>query len=339
MLSHARPWIRHTRSLWPGLALPLLIMLGATFLSEHYGGPQLLYALLFGLAFHFLHEDPRCRPGIEFCAKTLLRIGVALLGARITLAQIGQLGIGPLATAALGMVSTIALGAWLARRLGLKTDFGLLCGAAVSICGASAALAVSAVMPKSKETERHTLLTVVGVTGLSTLAMLVYPLLVKFLRLSDTGAGIFLGGTIHDVAQVVGAGLMISHEAGDVAVIVKLFRVMLLVPVVAVLAWYWRQRSSSASASASRQAPLLPFFLIAFMALVLLNSLGAIPPGFTEGLSQVSRVCLVVAISALGIKTSFEDLVKLGWRPMALMLAETLWLAAAFVLYLCVFAR
>lgn len=337
MLSRARPWIRHTRSLWPGLALPVLIMLGATFLSDHYGGPQLLYALLFGLAFHFLYEDERCRPGIEFCSKTLLRIGVALLGARITLAQIGQLGIGPLATAALGIVSTIALGAWLARRLGLKTDFGLLCGAAVSICGASAALAVSAVMPKSRENERRTLLTVVGVTGLSTLAMLVYPLLVKFLRLSDTGAGIFLGGTIHDVAQVVGAGLMISHEAGDVAVIIKLFRVMLLVPVVAALAWYWRQRASTAEGS-SRSTPLLPFFLMAFMALVLVNSLGGITPRLMEGLSQVSRVCLVVAISALGIKTSFEDLVKLGWRPMALLLAETLWLAAVFVIYLCVLA-
>lgn len=185
MLSHARPWIHQTRSLWPGLALPLLILLGATFLSEHYGGPQLLYALLFGLAFHFLYQDARCRPGIEFCAKTLLRIGVALLGARITLAQIGQLGIGPLATAALGIVSAIALGAWLARRFGLKTDFGLLCGAAVSICGASAALAVAAVMPKTEENERHTLLTVVGVTGLSTLAMIAYPLLAKALQWSD----------------------------------------------------------------------------------------------------------------------------------------------------------
>jgi len=333
MLSAARPWLLRTRSLWPGLALPLLIMLGATFLSEHYGGPQLLYALLFGLAFHFLYQDARCRPGIEFCAKTLLRIGVALLGARITLSQIGHLGVGPLATAVLGIGSTIALGAWLARRFDLKTDFGLLCGAAVSICGASAALAVAAVMPKTEENERYTLLTVVGVTGLSTLAMVVFPLLAKGLRLDDTGAGIFLGGTIHDVAQVVGAGLMMSHETGDVAVIVKLFRVTLLVPVVAVLAWYWRRNSSTGDAG--RRAPLLPFFLVGFMALVLANSVGMVTPRLNEALGQVSRACLVVAISALGIKTSFEELVKLGWRPMALMLLETLWLVAVFTVYLC----
>jgi len=333
MLSAARPWLLHARSLWPGLALPLLIMLGATFLSEHYGGPQLLYALLFGLAFHFLYQDARCRPGIEFCARTLLRIGVALLGARITLAQIGQLGVGPLATAVIAIASAIALGAWLARRLGLSTDFGLLCGAAVSICGASAALAVAAVMPKSRDNERHTLLTVVGVTGLSTLAMVVYPLLAKILRLDDSGAGVFLGGTIHDVAQVVGAGLMMSHETGDVAVIVKLFRVTLLVPVVAVLAGYWRRRSSTGDAG--RRAPLLPFFLVGFMALVLANSLGMVTPRLNEALGQVSRLCLVVAIAALGIKTSFEELVKLGWRPMALMLVETLWLVVIFAVYLC----
>jgi len=263
----------------------------------------------------------------------LLRIGVALLGARITLAQIGQLGMGPLATAVIAVASAIALGAWLARRLGLGTDFGLLCGAAVSICGASAALAVAAVMPKTPDNERHTLLTVVGVTGLSTLAMVVYPLLAKILRLDDSGAGIFLGGTIHDVAQVVGAGLMMSHETGDVAVIVKLFRVTLLVPVVAVLAWYWRRRSSTGDAGP--RTPLLPFFLVGFMALVLANSLGVVTPRLNEALGQVSRVCLVVAIAALGIKTSFEELVKLGWRPMALMLIETLWLVAIFAVYLC----
>lgn len=336
MPNPARPWILHARSLWPGLALPLLIMLAATFMSEHYGGPQLLYALLFGLAFHFLHQDERCRPGIEFCAKTLLRIGVALLGARITLSQIGHLGVGPLATAVLGIASTIALGAWLARRFDLKTDFGLLCGAAVSICGASAALAVAAVMPKTEESERYTLLTVVGVTGLSTLAMVVFPLLAKGLRLDDTGAGIFLGGTIHDVAQVVGAGLMMSHETGDVAVIVKLFRVTLLVPVVAVLAWYWRRRSNG-HGDAGRRAPLLPFFLVGFMALVLANSVGAVTPKLNDALGQISRACLVIAISALGIKTSFEALVKLGWRPMALMLLQTLWLVAVFAVYLCFF--
>jgi uncharacterized integral membrane protein (TIGR00698 family) len=340
LLAQAPPLVDRARAFWPGMALPALIALAATFISEHYGGPQLLYALLLGLAFHFLHQDARCRPGIEFCAKTLLRIGVALLGARITFVQIGQLGAGPLVVAVLGIASTILLGAWLARRFALGPDFGLLSGAAVSICGASAALAVAAVRPKSDESERQTLLTVVGVTGLSTLAMVFYPLLAKAFRLSDASAGIFLGGTIHDVAQVIGAGLTISHQAGDIAAIVKLFRVALLVPVVAALAFYWRLNNARMQAAEpGARAPLLPMFLVGFLALVLLNSAGLVAPAMADTLGQVSRACLLVAISALGIKTSFEELAKLGWRPVALMLVETLWLAALFLAYLVGSAR
>lgn len=192
-------------TLWPGLALAGLMALPATFVAEHYGGPQLLYALFFGLAFHFLFLDARCAPGIEFATRTLLRIGVALLGARITLSQIGTIGIAPLAVASFGVLSTVVVGAWLARRLGRARDFGLLTGGAVAICGASAAMAISLVMPRNDDAGRRTLLTVVGVTGLSTMAMIVYPLLVKLLGLSDVAAGIFFGGTIHDVAQVIGA--------------------------------------------------------------------------------------------------------------------------------------
>lgn len=331
--------VDRARGIWPGVAVPVLIGLAGTFVSENYGGPQLLYALLFGLALNFLHQDVRCRLGIEFCARTLLRLGVALLGARITLGQIGELGPGPLATAVAGILSTILLGAWLARRLGLQADFGLLSGAAVSICGASAALAVAAVMPRSKKAEQQTLLVVVGVTGLSTLAMIAYPLAAKAFGLPDAAAGVFLGGTIHDVAQVIGAGLTISHEAGDTAVIVKLFRVALLVPVVAALACYWRWRSKDARGAGGVRAPLLPLFLVGFLALVLLHSAGFVPPGVSEVLTGLSRTCLVVAIAALGVKTSFEQMAKLGWRPVGLMVVETVWLAGLFLGFVLVSAR
>lgn len=332
----------HARALWPGTALASMAMLSATFLAEHYGGPLLLYALLLGLALHFLYDDDRCRPGIDFCTRTVLRAGVALLGARITLGQVAQLGLWPFCMAVAGIVSTIALGGWLARRMGLKTDFGLLSGAAVSICGASAALAVSAVMPKSEENERTVLLTVVGVTALSTLAMVFYPPLARLLQLSDAAAGIFLGGTIHDVAQVVGAGSMISQEAAEVAVIVKLLRVLLLVPVVALLAVHWRRqsdRSIGTQAGQARQAsggrpPLVPLFLACFIALVAVNSLGGVPLAAGKVMGDLSRICLVVAIAALGMKTSLAKLLGLGWRPLALMLAETLWLLALFIGYL-----
>ncbi|VTU33470.1 hypothetical protein H6CHR_04007 [Variovorax sp. PBL-H6] len=331
------PWCECFLRLWPGSALALVVMLAATFISEHYGGPQLLYALFFGLAFHFLYDNARCRPGIDWCTRFVLRAGVALLGASMTAGQIGALGIGPLAVATGGVASTVLLGAWLARRFGAGTDFGLLCASAVSICGASAALAVSAVMPKGPGSERQTLLAVVGVTSLSTLAMILYPGIARLLGLSDVAAGIFLGGTIHDVAQVVGAGLMISHTAADTAVLVKLFRVALLVPLVAGLAWYWRRRAHRAGETGAlpgARSALVPAFLLAFIALVLVNSAGLLPSALGEVMSLASRFCLVLAIAALGIKTSFEELVKLGWHPLALLLIDTLWLALIFLGYL-----
>lgn len=307
----------------PGVSLAVVIALAAAFIADHYGGPLLLYALFFGIAFHFLSYDPRIAPGIDFCSKTLLRLGVALLGARITIAQVAAIGPMPVAVTALGVALTIGFGWLLARRLKLRTEEGVLTGGAVAICGASAALAISAVLPPTKENEEFTLLTVVGVTTLSTLAMILYPPLAGLLHLSGAEAGWFLGGTIHDVAQVVAAGFMISHEAGDTATVIKLFRVALLVPVVVVLGLAFRAPRAD---GAARPLPA-PLFLIGFAALVLANSMALVPPVAVEGLSFVSRALLVTAIAALGVKTSFQNLAKLGAKPVIMMVAETVFLA------------
>lgn len=314
------------QAVMPGALTTATIALAASFISEHYGGPQLLYALFFGMAFNFLASDPRIQPGIEFVARGLLRFGVALLGARITIGQVTALGIGPVVLVVLGTVTTIAFGAFLARRLGRSAGEGLLTGGAVGICGASAALALSAAMPKNAQNQRFTLLTVVGVTALSTLAMILYPAIARLLGLDAPAAGIFLGGTIHDVAQVVGAGAMVSPETADTATVVKLLRVALLVPAVMVFSVIYRGRQGQAQAT--ERPPLLPAFLVGFVALVALNSTGLISHDVSGALSQVSRWCLVAAIAGLGVKTSFQQLAALGWRPVALMVGETVFLAA-----------
>ncbi len=307
----------------PGLMICITIALATTFIADHYGGPTLLYALLFGMTLHFLSEEGRCLEGVEFAAKRVLRIGVALLGVRITFEQVAELGIGPVLTVVSGVVLTIFIGAVLSRLLGLDKDMGLLTGGSVAICGASAALALSAVMPRHETHERNVIMTVVGVTTLSTMAMVLYPLLVGLLGLSDTDAGIFLGGTIHDVAQVVGAGYMISEGTGDVSTFVKLLRVAMLVPAVMVFMFLFRRHRHE---EGSGKVPMLPGFLMAFVGLVIINSLGWIPPTITEGFTDLSRWCLVTAIAALGIKTSFQKLAVVGWRPVILMMTETLFL-------------
>lgn len=320
----APAWLR-----LPGFGLACVLALAATFVSTMHGGPQMLYALLLGVAFHYLSKDAQTRPGIEFCSRGLLRLGVGLLGARITASQIAGLGWTTAAIVVLAVVSTLLFGYALARRLGMTHAQGVLSGGAVAICGASAALAISAVLPRDKESERFTLMVVVTVTVLSTIAMVLYPLITRLLNLPPELAGLFLGGTIHDVAQVAGAGYMLNHETGDYAVIVKLFRVsMLAVVVVVVSAMFRSQREINEKTDAVSPQKLVPWFLWLFIALVVLNSAGGVPAPVQDGLNWISRACLVVAIVALGMKTSFEELRSFGWRPLVMLLSETVWMAA-----------
>ncbi len=307
----------------------VVIALAATFLSEHYGGPQLLYALLIGLAFHFLMFNPQIKKGVDFCGRTVLRCGVALLGARITFDQVRQLGLTTAIVIALALACTIVFGIVLARWLGRTPAEGVLTGGAVAICGASAALAISSVLPQTRDNERFTLLVVVGVTVLSTVAMVIYPFSVQLLGLAPQAAGIILGGTIHDVAQVVAAGMILGPQAGDTATLVKLFRVMLLMPVVVVIVVAYRNHPSVKVSN--QQVPLIPGFLMAFIVLVLLATVGIIQAPMAKLAGDVSRGLLVTAIAAAGIKTSFEDLVKLGWQPVIMLVGETVFIAG-FVL-------
>lgn len=312
----------------PGAALASVVAMAATLVSTLHGGPQLLYALFFGVAFHFLSQEAKTKPGIEFCARGVLRLGVGLLGARITASQIAGLGWSTALIVIAAVVTTLLCGAWLCKRFGLSRSQGVLSGGSVAICGASAALAISAVLPRDKHSDRFTLMVVVTVTVLSTVAMVLYPLIAKILQLPPDLAGLFIGGTIHDVAQVVGAGYTIDQETGDYATIVKLFRVSMLAVVVVVIATLFKQqRKASTDTHDSKKQPLVPWFLWLFVAMVIINSVGWMPSAVQHSLSDLSRNCLVLAIAALGMKTSFAQLSEAGWRPFLLLLIETLWMA------------
>lgn len=320
----AREW----RRLAPGVLISAIIAMAATFISDHHGGPTLLYALLVGIAFHFLSKETVAAPGIAFCSRSILRIGVSLLGASISVGQIAELGLMPVLLVPFGVVATILLGRYVAKPLGLTINQGILTGGAVAICGASAALAISAVLPAHKHQERDTLFTVIAVTIFSTLAMIIYPPLVRALFLDDRAAGILLGGTIHDVAQVVGAGHLISDRAAVVATYVKLLRVAMLMPAVMAIAWFYSRQTVAVS---GKRGPLLPLFLVAFAVLAIINSFGLIPAGALPIIASASRWCLVCAIAAVGMKTSIENLMEVGWRPLALVAIETVFILAIVV--------
>jgi len=313
------------RALAPGVALALTVAAAASFLGGHYGAPVMLFALLIGMAFNFLADEAACAAGVVFASRTLLRAGVALLGLRLTLGDLAALG-WPAALAVVGLLAlTIASGFLGARLFGRGWRFALLTGGSVAICGASAALALAAVIPKNPLLERNTLFTVIAVTTLSTIAMIAYPILFSALGLDDRATGFLIGATIHDVAQVVGAGYSVSVEAGDTATIVKLWRVTML-PVV-LTAVILALRFATSETPGGR--PRLPGFVIAFALLAAINSLGVVPPALGEAASTLSRALLVTAIAALGIKTSLKALTAVGGGHIGVVVLETLVLLAA----------
>jgi uncharacterized integral membrane protein (TIGR00698 family) len=309
----------------PGLAVSGIIAAAAVFLSEHYGAPATLFALLLGMTMHFLSEDTKTAPGVQFASRTLLRIGVALMGLRISYAEVAALGWEPVLCAAALVAATIASGVLLARLMGLGSSLGLLTGGAVAICGASAALAISSVLPKHEGHERNTLFTVVAVTALSTIAMIAYPVLFAKLGMDGHAQGVLIGATIHDVAQVMGAAFSVSDEAGETATIIKVFRVGLLPFVIVVLALSFR---ASEGATAKDTVPV---FVIGFIVLMSANSLGLIPPVVRDLGISASRWLMIAAIAALGIKTSLQAMMQLGGRHVWLVLIETVLLLGAAI--------
>jgi len=239
------------------------------------------------------------------------------------------LGWGPVLMVVASVAITITLSMVVARALGFQSLFGLLTGGATAICGASAALALSAALPAHPLKERATLFTVIGVSALSTFAMVAYPMIVHALGLNPQQAGIFLGGTIHDVAQVVGAGYSLSPETGDAATLVKLLRVAMLLPVIVVAALITRARNAAdGQADSAQRPPLLPGFAVAFAVLVAINSTGWVPHALRDVGNDASRWCLVAAIAGIGMKSQLKELVTVGIKPVALMIGETVFLAA-----------
>jgi uncharacterized integral membrane protein (TIGR00698 family) len=284
--------------------------------------PPLILTLVIGMALQPLSARPILKPGLEFAGRTLLRVGVALLGARLTLGQLFEGGALPVLIALAAVACTIAFGAWAARFFGLSRDFGLLTGCATGVCGAAAAMAASAVLPKHENSDRDLAFTVMGVNFLSTVVMVLYPPLQQVLGYSLFEMGVFLGGAIHDVAQVAGAGQTMGPQVLSDAIITKLLRVAFLLPAIAGIAW-WVSRGGG-SASAARPSP--PVFLFGFLALAGLNSLGVVPADVKALVGQISSFLIITAIAALGMKTSLMALARIGMGPVLLLISETVFI-------------
>lgn len=313
----------------PGLLLALTAAAAANFAATMWGIPVMLMALLIGIGLNFVSADTRTTPGLAFASRPVLQVGVALLGLGISVDQVIDLGSDTLLLVIGGVLTAIGSGWVIARLLGRSSAFGILAGGATGICGASAALAISSALPPDEGREREAAFVIAVVTALSTLAMVAYPLLAHWLGFDDRTAGIMIGATIHDVAQVVGAGYAVSDEAGDTATVVKLFRVALLLPTVLAISL----AAARARNSGSQQRLLLPvpLFAIAFAVLAIINSLAPLPPELLRFLGDMSRGCLVVAVAAIGLKTSLRGILKMGSAALAVPVGATIVLLALVV--------
>ena len=301
----------------------------AIFGSQLYQAPVMLAAIILGLTVHFLSAIKELQSGINWCAKNLLYIGVALLGLRIDIADLTHAGLPVLSLILFTLVATISIGYVVSRSLGQTKGFSFIIGGSVAICGVSAAAALCASMEECKTRDQELAITVAGITVLSTLVMLFYPVISQAIGLNDMAAGTLMGGSIHNVSQAVGAGLAVSEHAGDIAVLTKLLRVSMLLPIVFIIAVLAGRRSASAEKSAAEKIKAyFPPFLVVFFILATLSCMHVVPAQVTSIGSELATVALVVSLVAIGIKTDLKEVASVGVKPLIAMGITTVAMAA-----------
>lgn len=299
----------------------------------------MLLALLFGLALQSATVGAeRVSDGVSFSSRTLLRLGVGLLGARVSVDAILAMGLGAVWLVVASIVVMTALSFGLAWMLGRGWRLAVLTGGAVSICGASAAIAIAAILPRNEHSDRNLSFTVFSVTILSTIAMIAYPIFGQLLDLSDHDMSLFLGGTIHDVAQVVGAGFSVSESVGENSTTVKLLRVSMLAPFVMVLSAVLAFSGADQRKDTGSKPSILPWFVVMFAVLVALSALDIFPQLIQDVFWKTSSWLLLVAIVGVGLKTDLKGLMDMPSKAAALIVIQTV-LLAVFVLSWITFAK
>ena len=310
----------------PGMALVAALAASAWGLAQwdvlrQYGASPLTLAILFGAVlgntFPGLGRD-RFRPGLAFAQRRLLRAGVALYGFNLSVQQIVQVGSTGILVDLAMVVSTLLVGAFIGRRLlGMDRETVLLASAGSAICGAAAVVAtVPMLRSEQGAVAEKSAVAVATVVLFGTLAMLLYPVIHAWLGDGVFDFGIYVGSTVHEVAQVVAIGSTIGGDVAGSAVIVKMIRVMLLVPFLVAVGWFVGRRGSGEQSSGG--ALPIPWFAVAFVALAGVNSLHILPAGVVEFLRIGGALLLTMAMASLGIDTNVTRMKQAGWRPVLL---------------------
>jgi uncharacterized integral membrane protein (TIGR00698 family) len=311
----------------PGLALTAAIAALAYAIRRVPGvdafSPMII-AILLGIVFHNLVGTPaRARAGVVFSLRRILRLAIILLGLQLTAGQVVAVGGTGIAIIVATLVATFTLTKAMGRMLGVERRLAELIAAGTSVCGASAVIATNTVTRGSDEDVAYA---VACVTVFGTLSMFLYPTLGSLLQLDMHHYGLWAGSSIHEIAQVVAAAFQHGREAGDAGTIAKLSRVMLLAPLVMTLGIV-AARGGRSGAKADGKAPM-PWFVLGFIAMIGLNSVGVVPAEATHAVTPVTTFLLTMALAAMGLETDIRKLRAKGMRPLALGALSWLFISA-----------
>jgi len=282
----------------------------------------MILATLIGMALHNAVGTPAwAKPGVAVSLKRILRLGIILLGLQLMASQVTEVGLAGVGIIAATLFATLWFTKWLGRLMGVDKKLAELIGAGTSICGASAVIATNTVTGGSDEDVAYA---VACVTVFGSISMLLYPALPGLLDLSPTAFGLWSGASIHEIAQVVAAAFQDGARAGEIGTVAKLTRVMMLAPVVITLGIVAVRRAAHAAENSSRTAPPMPWFVLGFVAMVIVNSIITIPPVPKAWVTLVTTFLLSMALAAMGMETDFRKLKAEGMKP--LLLAAAAWI-------------
>lgn len=327
-------------NLLPGLVLAGAITAVAMWAGniawvENLGFGALTLAIIFGIILGntiYPSIEAPCAVGVHISKQKLLRLGIILYGFRLTFQQIADVGMTGIVTDAITLTSTFLLAMWVGRKVfGMDSQTVMLIGAGSSICGAAAVMATE---PVVKADASKVAVAVSTVVIFGTIAIFFYPWLYQlnehyqWLQTTQEGFGIYIGSTIHEVAQVVAAGRAISDEAGNAAVITKMIRVMMLAPFLVILSSFIARSVPSSKQSATKQksAITIPWFAVFFIVVAGFNSFDLLPAALVHQLITLDTILLAMAMAALGLTTHISAIRQAGIKPILLASILFVWL-------------
>jgi len=327
--------IQNRSSTLNGILFVALFATSATYIAEFeifhkFAISPLIIGIVLGMIYANTLRDKlplEWQAGVLFSTKNILRAGIVFYGFRLTFQNISEVGAAGLIVSVSIVSLTFILGCFLGTKVfKLDRDISILISAGSSICGAAAVLATEPVL---KAESYKTSIAVATVVVFGTIAMFLYPFLYQsgMLAISPQSMGIYLGGTLHEVAHVVGAGNAINAEVANTAVIVKMLRVMLLAPFLVVLSVWLKDKACTKKVNGvSKTKITIPWFAIGFIIVVGFNSLNLLPNNVVDMINQLDTFALTMAMTALGMETCFDKFKGIGLKPIYLATSLFIWL-------------